>query len=166
MHNVYLTVGSNINPEHHLRQALRRLKEICMVIQASPVYETAPVGYLEQDHFLNAAFHVQTEDDPVTFKTKLLAIETQLGRVRDPNNKNAPRTIDLDIALWDDAVFDYGEKGWHIPDPDILRFIHVARPLADLAPEMIHPETGEILASIANGLPSDGLVKRDDFLWE
>ena len=166
MHNVYLTVGSNIDPKYHLRQAFSHLKEICTVIATSPVYVTAPVGYTEQDHFLNAAFHIRTEDDPVTFKTKLLAIETQLGRVRDPNNKNAPRTIDLDIALWDWDVFDYGEKGWHIPDPDILRFIHVARPLADLAADTIHPETGETLASIPNGLPSDGLVKRSDFLWE
>ena len=167
MHDVYLTVGSNINPEHHLLQALSRLKEICTVVQTSPVYETIPVGYVEQDNFLNAAFHVQTEDDPETLKTRLLAIESQLGRVRDPNNKNAPRTIDLDIALWDEAVFDYGlgEKGWHIPDPDILRFIHVARPLADLASDMIHPETGEILGSIANGLPSGGLVLWGDFRW-
>ncbi len=162
MNSVYLTVGSNINPTYHLRQAFILLKVVCDVIEVSPVYETAPVGYIEQDHFLNAAFYIQTEDDPETLKSKLLRIETQLGRIRDPNNKNAPRTIDLDIALWNQDSFEYGEKPWKVPDPDIVRFIHVARPLADLAPDYVHPEIDETLLRIADKLPSEGLIRRDD----
>ncbi len=76
-------------------------------------------------------------------------IEGKLGRVRDPNNKNAPRTIDLDISLWNDEVFDYGEKPWHIPDPDIVRFAHVVVPLAELAPDYVHPVEKVTLAQIA-----------------
>lgn len=165
MNDVYLTVGSNIDPTYHLKQAFILLKAVCSVIEASPVYETAPVGYVEQDHFLNAAFHIQTEDDPETLKNRLLAIEAQLGRVRDPNNKNAPRTIDLDIALWNQDIFEYGEKPWIVPDFDIVRFIHVARPLADLAPNYVHPEINELLSAIADKLPSEGLMRRNDLAF-
>ncbi len=165
MHNVYLTIGSNINPVQNLRQTLALLCQCCTVVAASPVYETTPVGYLDQDRFLNAAIHVRTSDDTATFKTMLLSIEGRLGRVRNPANKNAPRTIDLDIALWNRDVFSYGDKPWRVPDPDILRFIHVARPLADLEPDFRHPETGETLAAIADQLAAGDLALRQDFEW-
>lgn len=147
---VYLTLGSNIAPEHHLRQAVRLLRSYDDVLAISPVYRTAPQGYAQQADFLNMAVKLTTTRSLVAFKTQVIGeIEQQLGRVRDPNNKNAPRTIDLDIALWDDAVLDYGDKPWHIPDPDITQFAHVAVPLADLAPDYVHPENGQTLAQIA-----------------
>jgi dihydroneopterin aldolase/2-amino-4-hydroxy-6-hydroxymethyldihydropteridine diphosphokinase len=76
-------------------------------------------------------------------------IERELGRVRDPLNKNAPRTIDLDISLWGEAVLEYGEKPWRIPDPDIVRFAHVAVPLAQIAPDDLHPTERVPLREIA-----------------
>jgi len=76
-------------------------------------------------------------------------IERELKRVRDPENKNAPRTIDLDISLWNDEIFDFGEKPWHIPDPDILRFAHVALPLSEIAPDYMHPTEHVALKMIA-----------------
>jgi 2-amino-4-hydroxy-6-hydroxymethyldihydropteridine diphosphokinase len=166
MHDVYLSLGSNIEPDTNLRACLKLLHRAFTVMDVSPVYETPPVGFTEQSHFLNAAVHVQTEDDPVAVKVKLLAMEQRLGRVRDPHSKNAPRTIDLDIALWDRVVLTYGEKPWRLPDPDILRFIHVTRPLADLAPEYVHPETGETLASIAARLDPAGIRRREAFDWD
>lgn len=149
---VFLALGSNINPVENLRACLKLLQEHFDIWNLSPVYETPPVGFTEQAAFLNAAVQISTELDPASVKAILQNIENQLGRVRDPNNKNAPRTIDLDIALWDEATFTYGEKNWRVPDPDILRFIHLARPLSDLAPDYVYPGTDDTLASIAEKL--------------
>lgn len=126
------------------------LRTHCTLLAISPVYRTSPQGYSDQADFLNMAVKLSTTLTPLALKSQVLAeIERTLGRVRDPNNKNAPRTIDVDISLWDSLVTSYGEKPWLIPDPDILRFAHVAVPLADLAPDYRHPETGQKLAEIA-----------------
>ena len=150
-HRVYITLGSNIEPEQNLAQAVRLLSQQVQVITCSSVYRTPPQGYTEQADFLNMALELKTDLSPENLKSEVLAgIEQALGRVRDPHNKNAPRTIDLDIALWDDRSFDYGEKPWHVPDPDIERFAHVAVPLAEIAPDYNHPDTGETLTQIAS----------------
>ncbi len=162
-HRVFISLGSNINPAANLRTCLSLLREKCDVQAVSPIYETAPVGYTAQENFLNAAVLVHTELSPAQFRAAVIVpIERALQRVRDPYNKNAPRTIDLDIALWENEAFDFGEKPWHVPDKDIVRFIHVARPLADLAPDTVHPEDGRTLAQIAAELPAGGLYLRDD----
>ena len=97
---------------------------------------------------------------PLLFYKRLCDVaEDELGRLRT-EDKNAPRTIDLDISLFGDQVLALGDR--HIPDPDILGFAHVARPLADLAPEVRHPETGQTLAQIAESLSDEGLRRRDD----
>ncbi len=163
LHRVFLSLGSNIDPVANLRACLALLRAGTRVIAVSPVYETAPVGFAKQANFLNAAVLVETSLTPEAFLTTVIVpIEQALGRVRDPANRNAPRTIDLDISLWDDAIFDFGEKPWHVPDRDIVRFSHVARPLADLAPEYVHPEDGRTLARIAASLPAEGLMLRND----
>jgi 2-amino-4-hydroxy-6-hydroxymethyldihydropteridine diphosphokinase len=162
-HRVHISLGSNIDPAANLRACVALLRERCQVVAVSPIYETAPVGYAEQANFLNAAVLVETALPPEAFRQQVIApIEEALHRVRDPHNKNAPRTIDLDIALWDHAVFDFGEKPWHVPERDITRFVHVARPLADLSPGYTHPEDGRTLAEIALSLPAAGLRRRDD----
>lgn len=143
----YLALGSNIEPEVNLPRAVSLLSERCRVLAVSQVYESAPIGYADQDNFLNAAVLVETPLSAADLKADVLrAIESQLGRVRTAN-KNAPRTIDLDIALFNRDVLEVG--GRHIPDPEILEFGHVALPLADLDPDYRHPETGQTLAEIA-----------------
>ncbi len=161
---VFLALGSNINPVENFRACLKLLQEHFDIWNLSPVYETPPIGFTEQAAFLNAAVCIHTELDPACVKAMLQNIENQLGRVRDPNNKNAPRTIDLDITLWDEAAFTYGEKNWRVPDPDILRFIHLARPLADLEPDYVYPGSDETLAEIAEKLPINGITRRHD-VW-
>ncbi len=152
----YLALGSNINPEENLRAALIFLKEQTRLLTYSSVYITPPQGYADQPDFYNMAAKVETHLEAWPFKRDVIgAIEQTLKRIRDPNNKNAPRTIDIDIALWDDAVFDYGLKPWHVPEPDILRFAHVAVPLAEIAPDYVHPEMGQTLAEIAAIFSSD-----------
>lgn len=148
--NAYLLLGSNIAPEINLTRALWMLQTGCEVVAVSPTYRTTPQGFTDQADFLNMALHIRTPLTPEALKSQILEpIEQALGRLRDPQNKNAPRTIDLDIVLWNDDCIDYGAKPWHIPDTDILKFAHVAVPLADIAPDYIHPENGETLSQIA-----------------
>jgi 2-amino-4-hydroxy-6-hydroxymethyldihydropteridine diphosphokinase len=156
----FISLGSNIEAERNLPAAVRRLAARCRLVAASTVYETLPVGKTDQPNFLNAAVLVETELTAGELKAQVLqAIEQELGRVRS-EDKNAPRTIDLDISLFNDQVMMLGER--RIPDPEILEFAHIARPLADLAPAYRHPETGQMLAEIAQGLSHDGLVHRRD----
>jgi len=157
----FVTVGSNIDPEENLRAAVQLLgaHEQVSVVATSPVYETAPVGKTDQADFLNAAVLVQTTMTAESLKKNVLSsIEQQLGRVRT-SDRNAPRTIDLDIALYNYDILEIGSR--HIPDPDLLTYAHVAVPLADLAPYYVHPETGETLEEIAGRHPKSGIIRRD-----
>ena len=164
MNRVFVALGSNIDSERNLREAVRRLASRCRLLAVSPVYETAPVGKTDQPNFLNAAVLIETDLAAGELKTEVLQIiEQELGRVRT-EDKNAPRTIDLDISLFNQEVFDLGQR--HIPDPEILKYPHVAIPLADLAPDQCHPETGQTLGQIARGLAASGHMRRTEIdLW-
>lgn len=156
----YISLGSNIDPEKNLVQAVKLLRQYTTLLQVSPVYRTSPQGYSEQADFLNMAVKIHSYRSPLEFKTQVIErIESDLGRVRDPQNKNAPRTIDLDISLWNDEIIDYGDKPHKIPDKDIVRFAHVAIPLADIAPDYVHPIENKSLAEIAQGLNRDGMQR-------
>lgn len=156
--DVYLTLGSNINPLENLRQAIQLLRAYCTVERISVVFRTPPQAFTAQADFLNACVKLQTEYTPAAFKLQVLrAIESALGRVRDPDNPAAPRTIDLDIALWGDKVMEYGPKPWRVPDPDILKYAYVALPLANIAPDTPHPQTGQTFSAIAAGLDQTGI---------
>lgn len=132
--------------------AVRLLRKMCRVVALSSVYETIPVGLRDQPNFFNVAILLETEMEASALKEEVLSeIERRLQRQRGAN-KNAPRTIDADIVLFNDEVFDYcgaGGRQRHVPDPDLLNFAHVAVPVAELAPDLPHPETAEPLASIA-----------------
>jgi 2-amino-4-hydroxy-6-hydroxymethyldihydropteridine diphosphokinase len=162
---VVIALGSNIEPEASLREAVRRLAARVHLIAVSPAYETRPVGKTDQPNYLNAAALIETDRDAPQLKREVLGeIEQELGRVRTAD-RNAPRTIDLDITLYDDRVLDFA--GRHIPDPDLLQYPHVAVPAADVAPTYRHPETGQTLREIADEMPRDGLLRRTDLLlWE
>lgn len=161
-HQVYLSLGSNIDPTINLQAALGHLHHYFAVMKVAPVYETPPVGFQDQAYFLNTAVCLQTDLTPDEVKAILRQIEVDLKRIRDSHNPSGPRTIDLDVVLWNTDIFDYGAKPWHIPDPDIIRQIYIARPLADIAPDYIHPETGQTLAEIAQNLDASGIQQRAD----
>jgi 2-amino-4-hydroxy-6-hydroxymethyldihydropteridine diphosphokinase len=165
MSRVLIALGSNIEPEANLRRAVQCLAARAHLIAVSPVYETVPVGKTDQPSFLNAAALIETEREAAALKEQVLGeIEQELGRVRTAD-KNAPRTIDLDITLYGDRVLDLGSR--HIPDPDLLEYPHVAVPAADVAPTYRHPETGRTLREIADDMPRDGLRRRTGLsLWE
>ncbi len=161
---VFISLGSNIDAETNLTAAVRHLRnhDAVEVIATSRVYETAPVGTVDQPNFLNAALLIRTPLSAEALKAgPLWEVEQVLGRVRTAD-KNAPRTIDLDIALFNYDVLDVGVR--HIPDPELLTRAHVAVPVADLAPYYIHPETGATLEEIAARLPVEGIVMRTDLV--
>lgn len=149
---VLITLGSNINPEKNVSEALSWLERQpdLHIVAVSPVYVTQAIGAdgkaAAQPVFSNAAICIETELDPLTLRDKLRALEAEMGRVRTAD-KFAPRPIDLDIAFYGDRVLEVA--GRMIPDPDVLRFAHVAVPLADIAGDWIHPQTGQTLAEIA-----------------
>lgn len=152
MNRAVILLGSNIDKEVNLPKAVRILRECCRVTAVSAIYETVPVGLLNQANFFNAAILIKTEWNASQIKEQLLSrIEERLQRVRQMD-KNAPRTIDADLVLFNDEVFDYNCYDGacrHIPDPDLLRFAHVAVPVADILPDMPHPETAEPMSAIA-----------------
>lgn len=149
---VFLSLGSNISPEENLAAAIKLLRSHTSLLDISPAYRTAPQGDMNQAAFINMVVKIHTQRQPLAFKTQVIdSIESRLRRVRDPKNRNAPRTIDIDISLWNNAVFEFGARPWIVPDPDIIRFAHVAIPLADIAADYRHPTQGKTLSEIAAG---------------
>ncbi len=155
---VLIAIGSNIARERNVPLALRRLRGQpgITLVAVSPIYESEaePLASGEgstaapQAPYYNAAALIETSLPPADLKAALRGIEQALGRVRTAD-KYAPRPIDLDIALYGGEILDL--DGRHIPDPDIARAPHVAIPLADLAPDWVHPESGLTLRRIAAG---------------
>jgi len=136
---VAIALGSNLGDKAgYLREALRRLAAGARVVAVSSFHDTAPVGYLAQDRFLNAAALVETGETPQAFLARLLGIERDLGRVREI--PNGPRTIDLDILLWEQEIVD--EPGLTIPHPRLHERGFVLAPLAEIAPGLSHPVLG------------------------
>lgn len=146
---VFICLGSNINAETNLPAAVRLLADYGRVVAASTVYETLPVVFTAQANFLNAAVLLDTDRSlDEVFDDVVPTVEQALGRVRDPKNPNGPRTIDLDVALYNDAVTRTSRH--EVPDPDITSRAFVAIPLAELNSDYIHPTLGESLGTIAS----------------
>ncbi|HET6328275.1 MAG TPA: 2-amino-4-hydroxy-6-hydroxymethyldihydropteridine diphosphokinase [Planctomycetaceae bacterium] len=157
----YLSLGSNIEPEQNLPAAVRALTSFGRIVAVSNVWESAPFGS-HGANFLNAAVLLETELSATEiYQQAIVEVERQLGRVRDPHDKNAPRTIDVDLSLFNHDVFEWA--GHRVPDPEILKRHFVAVPLAELDPDYVHPTEGRRLADIAaSWRSSPGLVGRPD----
>jgi 2-amino-4-hydroxy-6-hydroxymethyldihydropteridine diphosphokinase len=146
----YLSLGSNIDPERNLRAAVTLLARYGQIRAVSTVLETPPLGYTRQANFLNAALLLETPlTAPALREEAIPAVESELGRVRSAN-KNGPRTIDIDIMLFNRDVLQMGHR--HVPDPEVLERPYVTISLAEIAPDYEHPETGRTLQEIAAGL--------------
>jgi 2-amino-4-hydroxy-6-hydroxymethyldihydropteridine diphosphokinase len=161
MTKIFLSLGSNIQPTTNLQSAVRLLDELGDLVAVSSVWQSAPVGYTSQPDFFNAAVAMCSEISPAdVYRDWIEPIEAQLARCRDPNNKNAPRTIDVDLSLYGEAQMNV--LGHSIPDPDLLSRAFVAVPLAELDGDFVHPSIGRSLGDIANEMTTTGLIRRDD----
>lgn len=117
------------------------------LVAVSSVWETQPIGVLEQPNFLNLAAIIQTELTAKKLKHQMLTeIEDKLGRTRW-GNRYGPRTIDIDIMLFNNQVLKVGKRS--IPNSEVLERPFVAITLAEIAPDYVHPVTGQTLKEIA-----------------
>lgn len=163
MHAAYLILGSNIDPERNLPAAVALLREWGAILRVSSVWESPPVDGSDQPNYLNAAVLLQTSLDLRALRDDVISpIEERLDRRRDPGNRYAARTIDIDVALFDDLAVEV--DGRTLPDPDILTRPFVALPLAEVDADYVHPLDGRTLGQIAECLGSTGLVLRDDVI--
>ena len=142
-HKAYLSLGSNIgNARENLRAAIDALQSWGEVVATSPVYATEPVDYpivyKEQPWFINCAVVLQTEKTPQELMAAILGIEFKMGRRRNqPSAVKGPRTIDIDIVLYDDAMVE--SEDLKIPHPRMHQRRFVLEPLAEIAPQARHP---------------------------
>ena len=133
---VYLSLGSNVGDrEANLRTAIEKLGALGEVIAVSSLYETEPVDFTAQPWFLNCAVALRTGLMPKLFLTRMLAIEQQMGRRRI--QPKGPRTIDIDILLFGNAVISAPQL--EVPHVAMHQRRFVLEPLAEIAPEVRHP---------------------------
>jgi 2-amino-4-hydroxy-6-hydroxymethyldihydropteridine diphosphokinase len=136
----FVGLGSNLDDrEAALRGALELLGED--VVAVSSFRETDPVGYLDQPPFLNAAAALETGLAPRALLERLLEVERELGRTRD-GPRFGPRTLDLDLLLYEDRVID--EPGLVVPHPRMAERRFVLEPLAELDPDLVVPGQGRV----------------------
>jgi 2-amino-4-hydroxy-6-hydroxymethyldihydropteridine diphosphokinase len=145
-HRAYISLGSNIRPEENLQKAVALLRRRAQLAALSVCYETLAVGSSgaagSGPHFLNMAACLITPLNAAELKAQVLSpIEAQLGRVRSAD-KYAPRTIDLDIIVYDDRVLE----------PALWQQVFLALPLSELAPDLIDPDSGRTLREVAQEL--------------
>jgi 2-amino-4-hydroxy-6-hydroxymethyldihydropteridine diphosphokinase len=153
----YLSLGSNVGDrEVQLRDAVARLGSVGHVVAASAFYETEPVEFTEQPWFLNCVVALETNRTPQELMAAILGIEEAMGRQRV--QKKGPRLIDIDILLFDQVVVE--SKEITIPHPAMHQRRFVLEPLAEIAPELLHPMFKKTVRQLRNALPSGQTVRK------
>lgn len=152
MHTACLSLGSNLDPERHLRAAIDALRARFDELMVSAVYRFPAVGYAGAD-FLNAAAVLRTDLSPEALNAWLHALEDAHGRDRS-GPRYSDRTLDIDIVLYDDLVV---EGAGHLRIPrDELRHAFVLKPLAEVAPQALHPVEGRTIGELWREHPDHG----------
>lgn len=149
-----------MDPERNLPLALEKLSQLGGPISVSLVYQNPATDRPQQDDFLNAAAHTMTTNSAPEIRRILRQIEESLGRIRRAD-KYASRTMDLDLCLLGGQVLESAE--FILPDPNLIKYAHIAVPIAELDPDFLHPVTGKKLQEIADRLRARASLNlRDD----
>jgi len=156
---VYLGLGSNMGDrQDNLDRALGFLSPRLRIERVSSVYDTEPIGNINQPHFLNLVCQVYTRLAPSELLTLAKGIEKKLGRVFD--RPNTPRPIDIDILFYGDQVIETPEL--IIPHPRLTERAFVLVPLDEIAPDLVHPVNGKAVKQLLEGMTEGQGV----FKWE
>lgn len=162
MATVYLGIGSNLRPEHNFKLAVQELARRFELIDVSQVYRNKAVGF-KGDDFLNAVACIATTLSPQELSDNLEEIHDLAGRRRGAS-ANVSRTLDIDLLLYDDLVVN--NPPLQLPRDDILLYPFVLGPLAEIAPKLVHPETGRTMASHwADVAPNTYSLTKEDLVF-
>jgi 2-amino-4-hydroxy-6-hydroxymethyldihydropteridine diphosphokinase len=157
MQKAYISTGSNMgNRKGNLDFARRSLAMVGNVLKSSSYFETEPVGFLDQPWFFNQAIELETQLTPSGLLSMCQSIERSCGRVR--TFPNAPRTLDLDILLYGDVVINREEL--IIPHPRLPERRFVLEPLAQIAPDIMHPILKKSIKSLLDACRDPSRVRR------
>ncbi len=163
---IFVSLGANLGePARQMAEAVHRLKHLreLRVSKVSSMYLTEPVGPVAQPPFINSAAELWSGLSPEKILEALLGVEIAMGRQRA--ERWGPRHIDLDLLLYSDRII--GAPGLRVPHPRMHERRFVLAPLAELAPEVIHPRLGRTATDLLEALPSGGSwVKRVNAGWE
>lgn len=150
MVRAFIAVGSNINPEKNVKEALRRLTIRERIKGVSTVYLNEALNRPEQPPYYNCVVEIQTQSSPGELRNALRDIEANLGRVRT-EDKYAARSIDLDLILYGDVTIE--SQDLRLPDPEIFKRPFLAIPLQELAPDLTLSGSGMNISQIVSTLP-------------
>ena len=155
MPTAYIALGANLpspagTPRQTLDAAINQLAELGHLTAQSSYYSTEPAGFADQPTFLNAAIALETDLSPHSLLDHLLEIERSFGRDRTHGIPNGPRTLDLDILLYGDCVIN--TETLQLPHPRMAQRSFVLLPMAEIAPNLIHPKYQKSMSQLLKDL--------------
>ena len=157
MIRVFLGIGTNLGDrERNLQEALAVLSQKMVILKESSIYQTAPWGYLDQPAFLNQVIEAQTDLSSLNLLGFLKDTEKLLGR--QANFRYGPRLIDLDILFYGNRIIQTPRL--QVPHPRLTQRAFVLVPLAEIAPEFVHPQNKQTITQLLAALPDLGGVEK------